>query len=127
MQNNFSILVVDDDKQIRNVYQAILTRKNYRVETASSVADAKEKLSLMPVDLVILDIKMPGGCGDRLVDSARKGSLGSAILCASVFPIEDQKRVIPEADDYFDKSDGLGTLLSKVEHIKKTKEKNAGR
>jgi DNA-binding response OmpR family regulator len=54
------ILVVDDDEDIRNTVKIILEKNGYSIITAVNGDDCLEKLSKESVDLILLDIMMPG-------------------------------------------------------------------
>lgn len=58
-----TLLVVDDDRDIRLLLANSLGGRGYRVETASNARDMDEILASTPVDLVILDVMMPGEDG----------------------------------------------------------------
>jgi two-component system OmpR family response regulator len=58
-----TLLVVDDDRDIRLLLANSLGARGYRVETASNARDMDVILEKMPVDLVILDVMMPGEDG----------------------------------------------------------------
>jgi two-component system, OmpR family, response regulator len=58
-----TLLVVDDDNDIRNLLASSLGARGYRVETASSTRDMDQILARTPVDLIILDVMMPGEDG----------------------------------------------------------------
>jgi len=55
-----TIMVVDDEKDIRDSVKTILTKEKYKVITASNGDKALAKLKKTKVDLVLLDIMMPG-------------------------------------------------------------------
>ncbi len=57
------ILVVDDDQRLRDLLARFLTESGFIVMTASDAADARRKLSSVTVDLIILDLMMPGESG----------------------------------------------------------------
>jgi len=61
--NNATILVVDDEPQLRRVMLATLTDLGYVVMTATSGEEALEKFRHEPPDLVLLDLNMPGMAG----------------------------------------------------------------
>lgn len=64
-----SILVVDDEPDLRTLYELTLLREGYRVETAASVAEAREQLQRRKFDAVITDMRLPDGLGlDLLYD-----------------------------------------------------------
>ncbi|MCW3836466.1 response regulator [Sphingomonas canadensis] len=58
-----TLLVVDDDRDIRHLLANSLGARGYRVETAASARDMDQILARTPVDLVILDVMMPGEDG----------------------------------------------------------------
>ncbi|WP_333573024.1 response regulator [Sphingomonas sp.] len=58
-----TLLVVDDDRDIRLLLANSLGARGYRVETASNARDMDVILEKMPVDVVILDVMMPGEDG----------------------------------------------------------------
>jgi two-component system OmpR family response regulator len=58
-----TLLVVDDDRDIRLLLANSLGSRGYRVETASSARDMDQILARTPVDLIILDVMMPGEDG----------------------------------------------------------------
>ncbi len=58
-----SILVIDDEPDLRTLYELTLLREGYRVETAASVAEAREQLALRVFDAVITDMRLPDGFG----------------------------------------------------------------
>jgi len=58
-QKKRCILVVDDEVQACNVVQKVLTQEGYRILTAFSGKEALKQLKKIPVDLLLLDLKMP--------------------------------------------------------------------
>jgi two-component system phosphate regulon response regulator OmpR len=68
------LLVVDDDRAIRDLLSRFLHREGYRVTTADTAADARAKLDGLRFDLLILDVMMPGETGFDLAKSIRSGS-----------------------------------------------------
>src|SRR4249919_3697476 len=63
------LLVVDDDRRIRDLLSRFLFAEGYRVTTAQTAAEARAKLEGLRFDLLILDVMMPGETG---FDFARK-------------------------------------------------------
>ena len=57
------LLVVDDDRRIRDLLSRFLAGEGYRVTTAETAADARAKLKSLSFDLLILDVMMPGESG----------------------------------------------------------------
>ena len=69
------ILVVDDEPDLRTLYELTLLREGYRVETAGSVQEGREQLQQRAFDVVITDMRLPDGVGMELLlqlrDTAR--------------------------------------------------------
>jgi len=68
------LLIVDDDRGIRDLLSRFLSREGYRVTTANTAAEARAKLGGLRFDLLILDVMMPGETGFDLVKSIRHSS-----------------------------------------------------
>src|SRR2546428_1051561 len=56
-----TVLVVDDDKSVRTLFTQLLGADGYNVRTASDGNDALEAVSVYRLDVVVLDVQMPGG------------------------------------------------------------------
>jgi two-component system phosphate regulon response regulator OmpR len=65
------LLVVDDDRRIRDLLSRFLTTEGYRVSTADNATDARAKLTGLSFDLLILDVMMPGESGFDLAKAIR--------------------------------------------------------
>jgi two-component system phosphate regulon response regulator OmpR len=70
------LLIVDDDRGIRDLLSRFLHREGYRVTTADTAAEARAKLDGLRFDLLILDVMMPGETG---FDFARKLRVSSSV------------------------------------------------
>jgi two-component system phosphate regulon response regulator OmpR len=68
------LLVVDDDRRIRDLLSRFLLSEGYRVTTAESAAEARAKLAGLRFDLMILDVMMPGETGFEFARSLRASS-----------------------------------------------------
>lgn len=56
-----TVLIIDDERAIRNTLKEILEYENFRVEEALDGKDALQKIEKLKLDLILCDIKMPGG------------------------------------------------------------------
>jgi len=65
---NANILVVDDEKTIRNSIQMILNEEGYKTDSASDGEEALNKINETDYDIIISDIKMPKWDGIQLLD-----------------------------------------------------------
>ena len=68
------LLVVDDDRRIRELLSRFLMSEGYRVTTVESAAEARAKLEGLKFDLLILDVMMPGETGFDLAKTIRVSS-----------------------------------------------------
>jgi len=68
------LLVVDDDRRIRDLLSRYLNSEGYRVTTAETAAAARAKLGGLKFDLLILDVMMPGETGFELARAIRTSS-----------------------------------------------------
>jgi two-component system response regulator HydG len=71
MNEQLSILVVDDEQHIRQTLQAILERKKYKVTVADDGQAALEIVRQQPIDLILTDLKMPQMDGLQLLKAAK--------------------------------------------------------
>ena len=61
------ILVVDDEPDLRTLYELTLLREGYRVDAAGSLAEAWQRLEAQRFDAVITDMRLPDGLGLELL------------------------------------------------------------
>jgi two-component system KDP operon response regulator KdpE len=109
------ILVVDDDPQIRRVMRVTLASQGYEVDDARSGEEALEKLRRGGVDLVLLDMNMPGMGGVETCRLIRADS-EIAIIMLTVRDAEaDQVEALDAgADDYVTKPFRTQALLARI-------------
>ena len=67
------ILVVDDDKRLRDLLRKYLMDNGFRVTVAMEAEDARARLQSMEYDLIVMDRMMPGEDGLALTRSIREG------------------------------------------------------
>ena len=109
------ILLMDDDKKIRSIYRMALDMEGFDVvEVADWESATIALLQHQDTDLTLLDINMPCMSGDIVYDVIRLYNPKIRVVMFSVCPIDEQKRLVRHADGYFDKADGVDTLIRKV-------------
>ena len=69
--NNVQILVVDDEPDLRTLYELTLLREGYRVETAGNLQEAWQLLTEKRFDIVITDMRLPDGMGMELLQRVK--------------------------------------------------------
>lgn len=88
-----TVLVVDDEPDLRSLVSNVLTEYGYKVVTASSGAKALALLAKMdtPPDLLLTDVVMPGMSGPMLADELIAKSIGARVLFMSGY---DERQVV---------------------------------
>jgi DNA-binding NtrC family response regulator len=79
------VLVVDDDRSMRAALEARFLRLDWRVETASSAAEALGKFRRQKHALIVSDIRMPGGDGFSVLREARSLAPQTAVILLTAF------------------------------------------
>src|SRR5260370_10277418 len=85
------LLVVDDDRRIRDLLLRFLLAEGYRVTTAETAAEARAKLGGLSFDLLILDVMMPGETGFDLAPAIRVSSTWPLLILTP--PHEPDSRI----------------------------------
>jgi two-component system OmpR family response regulator len=112
------ILVVDDHRDIRDLIGRYLLKNGLRVTTAESAAAARKALKAAAVDLVVLDVMMPGEDGLSLCRHLSESSDTPVILLTAM--AEDTDRVVGleiGADDYVTKPFNPRELLARIRAV----------
>jgi len=117
---NGHILVVDDEAEVRDLLQEYLTKQEFQISTAESVAAARllfeERMS--DIDLVILDLRMPGEDGLVLARELRtRCNVAIIMLTASGETIDRVVGLEIGADDYMAKPFDPRELLARVRSV----------
>jgi two-component system phosphate regulon response regulator OmpR len=99
------LLIVDDDRRIRDLLSRFLSSEGYRVTTADTAADARAKLNSLSFDLLILDVMMPGESGFDFAKSMRAAANDVPILMLTARDAAESRIRGLEigADDYMSK------------------------
>jgi two-component system KDP operon response regulator KdpE len=110
-----TILVVDDEPQLRRVMRATLTDLGYIVIDAKTGEEALEKLHRDTPDVILLDLNMPGIGGLETCRAIRSGS-DIPIIVLSVRNTERDKvdALDAGADDYVTKPFGIQELMARI-------------
>lgn len=112
------LLVVDDDRDIRDLLSEILCRYGYHVSTACDAAEMARVLSATQVDLVILDVMLPGQDGLSICRELRTSSDLPVIMLTAMGETTD--RIIGlevGADDYLPKPFEVRELLARIKAV----------
>ena len=118
MSDSGHILIVDDQKEICDVVEEYLVTEGYRVSTAHDGVGMRRVLAQSPVDLVILDLMLPGEDGLTLARGLRDESgIGIIILTGRGETVDRIIGLEMGADDYLPKPFHLRELLARVKSV----------
>ena len=120
---SFTLLVVDDDRRLRELLEKYLMEQGFWVITASNAQEAREKLAQENIDLVILDWMMPEETGLEFLKKWRSNTSHSQfdIPILMLTALSDVKNRIngleAGADDYLSKPFEPRELILRIQKI----------
>jgi two-component system phosphate regulon response regulator OmpR len=106
MAEDAHVLVVDDDARLRVLLSRYLAGEGFRVTTAETASDARDKLRFLHPDIMVLDVMMPDESGLTLTESLRRergNHLPVLLLTARGAPEDRIAGFEAGADDYLGK------------------------
>jgi two-component system OmpR family response regulator len=112
------VLVVDDDSQLRQLVGKFLRSNGFRVTSVGTAPEMQHTLASTPIDLVILDLMLPGTSGLELCRSLRSTSSVPVIMLTA--KSEEADRIVGlevGADDYVTKPFSPRELLARIKAI----------
>jgi len=116
-----SVLVVDDEENIRDILKDIIEDEGHIVSVADSIASAKGLIKKADFDIIFLDIWLPDGDGVSLIDFIKKNQQDAKIVMISGhanIPIA-VKSLKEGAYDFLEKPFGTENILNILEEVKK--------
>jgi DNA-binding response OmpR family regulator len=123
-----SLLVVDDEPELRGLLAEYFSRHGFAVGTAADAAEARVRIHATRPDLAVLDINMPGENGLSLARWLREAHPGVAIvmLTTASEPVDRIVGLELGADDYVSKPYELRELLARVRAVLRRSRQPAG-
>lgn len=113
-----TVLVVDDDQDIRELLDEYLTKAGFTVSTAAEGEEMKRRLAMGYPDLILLDVMMPGDDGFTLCQYIRKTSDVPIIMLTAVSDEMDQIIGLElGADDYIAKPFSPRQLMARIKAL----------
>ncbi len=115
----FQLLIVDDDKNIRRFLYAVLTHAGYKVFAAQCTEEALEIMEEAKIDLIVLDIMMPGMDGYAFSELLRdcNNTIPILMLSAKQFPQDIKKGFLSGTDDYMTKPVDEEEMLLRIKAL----------
>jgi two-component system, OmpR family, phosphate regulon response regulator OmpR len=112
------ILIVDDDRRIRDLLSTYLRKNGYRATGAGSAEEARAYLSHFAFELIVLDVMMPGEDGFAFATHLRRGSqVPILMLTARGDPADRVRGLEIGVDDYLPKPFETRELLLRIGSI----------
>lgn len=112
------LLLVDDDRRIRELLSRVLQRNGYRVTLAGNAAEARTHLRSFEFDLLVLDVMMPGETGLDFAAAVRTTSEVPILMLTALTEADDRVRGLEAgADDYLAKPYEPRELLLRIASI----------
>jgi len=115
------LLVVDDDKNLRLLYEQELTDEGHEVTLAGSGPEALEYLKTKRPDLIILDISMPGMDGIEALGKILAKDKSMPVILNTAYSTYKDNFMTWSADAYVVKSGDLTELKAKIKDVLKTR------
>ncbi len=112
------LIVVDDDREIRDLVSRFLARHGYRVTTARAGREMRHALANWSIDLIVLDLMLPGTDGLTLCRELRANSNVPVIMLTAMG--EETDRIVGlemGADDYLPKPFNPQELLARIKAV----------
>ena len=115
-----NVLVVDDEKSLRDFILRNLEIRGYKVRTAGNGLEALAIFESDFIDLVILDVMMPNMDGLETIRRIREKSTVPVIILSALGEEQDKVRALNlGADDYLSKPFGVQELLARVRAVQR--------
>lgn len=118
MSESAHIVVVDDEPDIRELLDDYLSHQGYRVTTACNAQEFRTLMDRESIDVVLLDVNMPGEDGFSLARSIRENSSMGILMVTSAIDVFD--RVVGleiGADDYVTKPFDLKEIAARISNL----------
>ena len=112
----FKILIAEDDRELRQLFQHVLVKNGYTVTGVSNGAEALEAIDVGYFDLIISDIMMPKVDGYELVRSIREAGQNTPVMMITAKDAFDDMRLgfLAGTDDYMVKPVNVNEMVLRV-------------
>jgi DNA-binding NtrC family response regulator len=119
-----SILIVEDDTNVRESLLSVLASKDYAVEAVSNGEQALRVIEQKDYDVLLLDLQLPKVSGMEVLANARKLSPDTSIVILTAHgSIENAVEAMKlGADDYLEKPPDAGQLLETAQQLMAARE-----
>jgi DNA-binding response OmpR family regulator len=116
------LLVADDEKNLRLLYQTELEDEGYEVTVAADAQEVLDHLKTQSFDLIILDIQMPGMNGIELMEKILAKDKRQLVILNTAYSVYKDNFMTWAADAYVVKSGDLTELKSRIRELLEAQE-----
>ena len=120
-----NILIVEDNTDIHNLLKEVLEKENYRVLNSYSGTEALMLLEREKVDLILLDLMLPGLNGEEIIKKVK--DIPIIVISAKISPEDKVNALLSGANDYLTKPFSTEELLARIQvqlRIKRNSKEN---
>ena len=118
MEEQAHILVIDDDDRLRELLRRFLTESGFRVTDAASAGEARQLITSLAFDLLVIDVMMPGEDGVSFLSSLRPDNDVPALFLTALAETENRIDGLEAgADDYIGKPFEPRELILRIQRI----------
>jgi DNA-binding NtrC family response regulator len=111
------ILIIEDENNVRQLYQMELEEEGYEVVTAADGQSALRRLADEPVDLVVLDLALPDGSGLDYLQQFMELHRHVKVVINTAYPVYQGDFHSWAADAFLIKTSDLTELKSTIDHF----------
>ncbi len=113
----FEILLVDDEEKLTSVLSQFFMEKGYRVQRAASGDEALAIMAKKPVDLIILDLQMPGLPGEEVLKQVKTKTPQVNVVVLTAYPDREQAVRTLGCDAFFTKPFATEKLIESADRL----------
>jgi DNA-binding NtrC family response regulator len=114
---NAKLLVADDEKNLRELYQMELEDEGYQVETAANANEVLTKIEASEYDVIVLDIQMPGMSGIDLLQKIMARDKRQPVILNTAYPSYRDNFMTWPAEAYVVKSSDTTELKQAIKKV----------
>lgn len=114
-----NILIIEDEKNIRDIMKKVLTREGFIVYEARSAEEGLDIIDKQLIDLIVLDLMLPDMDGYEFTKELREASIDTPILMATArqFPEDKHKGFNVGTDDYMTKPLDMDEFILRIKAL----------
>jgi len=119
IEKRYHILVVDDDRRIRELLKQFLNKNGFFVTASADTSEARKEISKFLFDLMVVDLMMPNESGiEFLINIRKNGNITPAIMLTAMDDIENKTQCFENGcDDYLVKPFEPKELILRIKNI----------